>query len=80
MERGMLGNWHVPCGAGEKLEITSNAYLLPTINEFREGYRELLLQQLFKCSQERTYAYRNCIGFVSCNLFYMGWCSSIYNW
>ena len=24
----MLGNWHVPCGAGEKLEITSNAYLL----------------------------------------------------
>ena len=31
MERGMLGNWHVPCGAGEKLEITSNAYLLPTL-------------------------------------------------
>ena len=24
----MLGNWHVPCGAGEKPEITSNAYLL----------------------------------------------------
>jgi len=26
----MLGNWHVPCGAGEKPEITSNAYLLLT--------------------------------------------------
>jgi len=31
MERGMRGNLHVPCGAGEKLEITSNAYLLLTI-------------------------------------------------
>jgi len=30
MDRGMLGNWHVPCGAGEKPEITSNAYLLLT--------------------------------------------------
>jgi hypothetical protein len=30
MERGMMGNYHVPCGAGEKLEITSKAYLLPT--------------------------------------------------
>lgn len=29
----MMGNYHVPCGAGEKLEITSNAYLLPTILE-----------------------------------------------
>ena len=28
MERGMIGNYHVPCGAGEKLETTSNAYLL----------------------------------------------------
>lgn len=27
----MLGNWHVRCGAGEKPEITSNAYLLLTI-------------------------------------------------
>ena len=27
----MLGNWHVPCGVGEKLEITSNAYLLLTL-------------------------------------------------
>jgi hypothetical protein len=35
MERGMLGNWHVPCGAGEKPEITSNAYLLLTVNEIR---------------------------------------------
>ncbi|WP_312475244.1 hypothetical protein [Neobacillus sp.] len=26
----MMGNYHVPCGAGEKLEITSNAYLLQT--------------------------------------------------
>lgn len=32
MERGMLGNWHVPCGVGEKLEITSNAYLLLTVS------------------------------------------------
>jgi hypothetical protein len=31
MDRGMLGNWHVPCGAGEKPEITSNAYLLLTV-------------------------------------------------
>jgi hypothetical protein len=30
MERGMMGNYHVPCGAGEKPEITSNAYLLLT--------------------------------------------------
>jgi len=30
MDRGMLGNWHVPCGAGEKPEIASNAYLLLT--------------------------------------------------
>ena len=29
----MMGNYHVPCGAGEKLEITSNAYLLPTFQE-----------------------------------------------
>ena len=29
----MMGNYHVPCGAGEKLEITSNAYLLPTKKE-----------------------------------------------
>ncbi|WP_019415723.1 hypothetical protein [Paenisporosarcina sp. TG20] len=26
----MPGNWHVPCGVGEKLAITSNAYLLLT--------------------------------------------------
>ncbi|MBE1556139.1 hypothetical protein [Sporosarcina limicola] len=31
----MLGNWHVPCGAGEKLEITSNAYLLLRLVEER---------------------------------------------
>jgi hypothetical protein len=30
MERRMLGNWHVRCGAGEKPEITSNVYLLLT--------------------------------------------------
>ena len=30
MERGMMGNYHVPCGVGEKLEITSNVYLLLT--------------------------------------------------
>ena len=29
----MLGNWHVPCGAGEKPEITSNAYLLLRLAE-----------------------------------------------
>jgi hypothetical protein len=33
MERRMPGNWHVRCGAGEKLEITSNAYLLQPIVE-----------------------------------------------
>jgi hypothetical protein len=27
----VLGNGHASCGAGEKLEITSNAYLLLTI-------------------------------------------------
>jgi hypothetical protein len=27
----MMGNYHVPCGVGEKLEITSNAYLLLTL-------------------------------------------------
>ena len=32
----MLGNWHVPCGAGEKPEITSNAYLLLRLVE--EGF------------------------------------------
>lgn len=26
----MTGNCHISCGAGEKLEITSNAYLLLT--------------------------------------------------
>lgn len=31
MEREMMGNYHVSCGVGEKLEITSNAYLLLTI-------------------------------------------------
>jgi hypothetical protein len=40
MERGMLGNWHVPCGAGEKPEITSNAYLLLTVTSI--GKREVL--------------------------------------
>jgi hypothetical protein len=36
MERGMMGNYHVPCGVGEKLEITSNAYLLPTLLELEQ--------------------------------------------
>lgn len=31
----MLGNWHVPCGAGEKPEIASNAYLLLTDSGIR---------------------------------------------
>ncbi len=31
MKRGMTGNCHVPCGVGEKLEITSKAYLLLTL-------------------------------------------------
>jgi hypothetical protein len=26
-----MGNYHVPCGAGEKLEITSKVYLLQPI-------------------------------------------------
>ena len=29
MERRMIGNYHVRCGAGENLEITSKSYLLP---------------------------------------------------
>lgn len=29
----MLGNWHVRCGAGEKLEIISKVYLLQTFVE-----------------------------------------------
>jgi hypothetical protein len=33
----MLGNWHVPCGAGEKPEMTSNAYLLLTVTLTRNG-------------------------------------------
>jgi hypothetical protein len=37
MERGMRGNFHVPCGAGEKLEIKSNAYLLPPRVKDRDG-------------------------------------------
>ena len=41
MERGMMGNYHVPCGVGEKLEITSNAYLLLTLVE--EGLLKLKL-------------------------------------
>lgn len=27
MERGMRGNFHVPCGGGEKMEIISKSYL-----------------------------------------------------
>jgi len=37
MERGMIVNYHVPCGAGEKLETTSNAYLLQPLVEDRFG-------------------------------------------
>jgi len=33
----MLGNWHVRCGAGEKLEIASKAYLLLTHGFPSEG-------------------------------------------
>ena len=29
MERRMIGNYHVRCGAGENLETTSKSYLLP---------------------------------------------------
>jgi hypothetical protein len=36
MESGMTGNCHVPFGAGEKPEITSNAYLLLTYLEEAE--------------------------------------------
>jgi hypothetical protein len=46
MERGMTGNCHVPCGVGEKLEITSNAYLLLTLVKERKNM-ELLLQLFF---------------------------------
>lgn len=43
MERGMLGNWHVRCGAGEKPEITSNAYLLLRLVEEQTNDFELNL-------------------------------------
>lgn len=33
MERRMRGNVHVRCGAGEKPEITSNAYLSLSLNQ-----------------------------------------------
>lgn len=44
MDRGMLGNWHVPCGAGEKPEITSNAYLLLTL--IQEGLPAFFVESL----------------------------------
>jgi len=53
MERGMLGNWHVPCGVGEKLEITSNAYLLLTFSSTRskiflkDGTFKKMLKKVF---------------------------------
>ena len=42
----MLGNWHVPCGAGEKPEITSNAYLLLRLAEegLLQSNREFLIE------------------------------------
>lgn len=42
MERRVKGNFHARCGAGEKLEITSKAYLslsilkLPYVQDFKE--------------------------------------------
>ena len=42
MERGMMGNCHVPCGAGEKLEMISKAYLLPTL--IKEGLTTFLVE------------------------------------
>ncbi|SES46825.1 hypothetical protein [Psychrobacillus sp. OK032] len=50
MERGMLGNWHVPCGVGEKLAITSNAYLLLTV---RLRIREKLKGKNYYLSYQR---------------------------
>jgi hypothetical protein len=43
MERGMMGNYHVPCGAGEKLEITSKAYLLRQLEYKKVGLLRLFL-------------------------------------
>ncbi len=40
MARGMMGNYHVPCWAGEKLEITSNAYLLLPLPQ--QGERQII--------------------------------------
>ncbi|MFZ0446696.1 MAG: hypothetical protein WAM95_19095 [Bacillus sp. (in: firmicutes)] len=40
----MLGNWHVRCGAGEKLEIISKVYLLQTLTEVAKGEREINLE------------------------------------
>jgi hypothetical protein len=33
----VLGNWHATCGTGEKLEITSNAYLLLPIAQRQQA-------------------------------------------
>ncbi len=61
MERGVLGNWARSCGAGEKPEITSNAYLLLRLK--KEGFKtqsnlnlsfkkiEFGLERLFVSSQ-----------------------------
>ncbi len=48
----MLGNWHVPCGAGEKPEITSNAYLLLRLAEegFSKRCDELVIKYILKRS------------------------------
>ena len=40
----MTGNCHVPCGVGEKLEITSNAYLLLTLVKHDHHFDGLFLR------------------------------------
>jgi len=68
MERRMLGNWHVRCGAGEKLEITSKAYLLQTIVEdsinhkipyvIYPVYNKLTYPVMYQC-EIQTYAHQD---------------------
>ena len=54
-----MGNYHAPCGAGEKLEITSNAYLLQTIVEQRVAVAAFFccstIEQVSETRNKNTY-------------------------
>jgi hypothetical protein len=55
----MPGNWHVRCGAGEKLEIASKAYLLLTIVKLRIDF--LIIKHLGEACLRDNF-------FLSCGL------------